>query len=63
MGNYLVIVSSKCLLFQKDCELSYWVYDSALSSYQVCAVGRFPHVGAAMIWNLGQSSENPPGGS
>lgn len=29
----------------------------------MCAVGKLPKVGAAVIWNLGLSSLKPPGGS
>ena len=32
-------------------------------SYQVCAVGNLPWVGAEMIWNGGERSLKPPGGS
>lgn len=29
----------------------------------MCAVGKFPNVGAAVIWNLGLNSLKPPGGN
>ena len=35
----------------------------AHSSYHVCAVGNLPEVGVDIIWNAGDKSLNPPGGS
>lgn len=40
-----------------------WSHSLQTHTYQVWAVGKFPNVGAAIIWNLGQSSLKPPGGS
>lgn len=36
---------------------------AGIKTYHVWAVGRVLYVGAAVIWNFGLSSENPPGGN